>query len=115
MSSLDEATLKVLQEVKVPGTENFFGKVAGMFLSEFGPKIQQIRAAVDAQDAAGASVSLHSLKGSCLYIGASRLAAALAGLERDVRSGNLSEASKILEGAEKEFAVVRQALEKITG
>jgi len=111
--SLDQATLEVLLTTNVPGTDDFCGKVVGMFLADFGPRVQELRAVVDGQDAAIASASAHSLEGSCLYVGAVRLAGLFAEIDKAARTRDFSGAQKILDAAGAEFIVVKQALEQL--
>jgi len=57
------------------------------------------------------STSAHSLKSTCAHVGAMKLAAMCASLERQMRQGDASRAAPLVDGLEVEWTAVRCELD----
>jgi two-component system, sensor histidine kinase and response regulator len=82
-----------------------------MFLDDASSRLEELREAIGAGDAAGVERTAHTLKGSSGNMGATRMSAICSELQDVGGSGDLSRAAGLLEGLEEEFGRVRPALE----
>lgn len=103
---LDHEALAELKEVM----EEDFHILLSTYLSDSEMRIQALQTALKNNDPEQYAKTAHSLKGSCINIGAMRLGSFCMMAERDGRSGQLADAPASLSAIESEFAIVSQQL-----
>jgi CheY-like chemotaxis protein len=81
------------------------------YLASAKPLIQAVKAAVEANDAAGLSSAAHTLKGSSRTVGAMRTADVAGELEALGRAGTTEGAAAHLDQVQKEFSLLTSELE----
>ncbi|MDP9457557.1 MAG: response regulator [Actinomycetota bacterium] len=108
---LDRSVLDGLRELSGPGEPDMLAELVGLFLEDAPPRLQALREALDEGDARRVKEVSHALKGSSSNMGAARMAGICARLEDAGATGDLDEASDLLDRLEKEFANARSALE----
>jgi len=86
-------------------------EIIQMFLEDCPVRVAEVRAAVDAGNAAALVASAHALKGSAAYLCASLVRARAADLERLGRDNNLTDARAALASLD---AAVAQLLPELT-
>jgi len=82
----DLSALRDLRQLRVPGDPDPLVELAGLFLADTEPLVGQIRQAAHDEDIRVLKAAAHSLKGSASNLGARRLAALCAELERGAQS-----------------------------
>ena len=82
-----------------------------MFRDDVTSGLSSMRKAVEGGDASSVEKTAHTLKGSSGNLGATRLAAVCAELERVGASGDLAPAPALIDRLEAEFERARPALE----
>jgi CheY-like chemotaxis protein len=102
---------EVLANLRDLGDAELLAELAGMFFDDASSRLEELRGAIGAGDAAGVERVAHTLKGSSGNMGATRMSAICAELQDVGGSGDLSRAAGLLEGLEEEFGRVRPALE----
>jgi two-component system sensor histidine kinase/response regulator len=107
-SVLDPGVLANLRDL---GDAELLTELAGMFFDDASSRLEELREAIGAGDAAGVERVAHTLKGSGGNMGATRMAAICAELQDVGASGDLARAPGLFEGLEEEFGRVRPALE----
>ena len=108
--ALDVSTLDAIRALQQAGAPDLLQKIAGLYLGSVPGQINQLRAAVEQGDAAGAHRLAHGLKSSSANVGAFALAACFEDLEQMGRSGNTAAMAARVAEAESEYARVAQAL-----
>ena len=103
---LDES---VLAELRTLGPDVVV-EILDLFVVDVPSRLVKLQRAIDQRLPDDVLREAHSLKGSALAIGASRLALLCAAIERDAREGQLDQAVRRSSKLEAEFAEVRQAL-----
>jgi HPt (histidine-containing phosphotransfer) domain-containing protein len=103
---LDHEALAELKEVM----EEDFGILLSTYLSDSRMRIQALKAALDKDDPEQYAKTAHSLKGSCINIGAMKLGNLCMVAERDGRAGDLQQASVNLAAIDSEFVIVANQL-----
>lgn len=103
---LDHEALAELKEVM----EEDFHILLSTYLSDSEARIRALQAALDGDDPEQFAKTAHSLKGSCVNIGATKLGNFCMMAERDGRTGTLVGASASLSAIESEFAIVSRQL-----
>lgn len=83
-----------------------------MFVGDAESRLAALRETLEKGDAGGFERTAHTLKGSASNMGALRMSALAADLQKIGVSGNLTGAEKTLERLEEEYNRVRPALEK---
>ena len=78
------------------GDASLCGEIIQMFLEDCPVRVEEIRAAIDAGDAAALTSAAHALKGSAAYLSAGVLRACAADLERAGRERRLDAAPALL-------------------
>lgn len=106
---LDEEALAELRDVM----EDEFDVLIQTYINDSADRIATLRQALDAEDDDSFTKSVHSLKGSSVNIGAPLLGALCLQAETAARTGELSEAAKVLDVIEREFQTVRGLFEKL--
>jgi two-component system, sensor histidine kinase and response regulator len=108
---LDPDTMAELYEVQGEGDPNFLKDLFETFLDSAAERLQAIRKAFDARNAADLTAAAHAFKSSCAYLGALKLAAICAHLEAAGKAGALDAMQERISAAESEYYRVKQALE----
>lgn len=103
---LDHEALAELKEVM----EEDFPILLGTYLSDSEMRIRALQTALHSNDPDQYAKAAHSLKGSCINIGAMRLGAFCNLAETIGRAGNLNDAPANLSAIEAEFAIVAKQL-----
>lgn len=103
---LDHEALAELKEVM----EEDFEILISTYLSDSRMRIEALKAALETDDPEQYSKTAHSLKGSCINIGAMRLGHLCMVAERDGRAGDMREAPVNLASIESEFEFVSEQL-----
>lgn len=101
--------LKALTELKEVMEEDF-EVLLSTYLSDSAVRIRALRVALESNSPEEYAKTAHSLKGSCINIGAMKLGRYCSIAENDGRTGYLSQASSNLAAIETEFAVVSYQL-----
>ncbi|MEX2476124.1 Hpt domain-containing protein [Marinobacter sp.] len=104
---LDEEALAELQDVM----DDEFDVLIHTYISDSAERILSLRAALEAGDADALMKTAHSLKGSCINIGAPRLGVLCREVEVAGRASRLDEVEPVLSTIEAEFRQVRGMLE----
>jgi HPt (histidine-containing phosphotransfer) domain-containing protein len=111
---LDARTIQELRRLQVEyGNPDFLNQLVKMFLENAPRRMGQIGEAIGRTDASTLEHVAHTLKSNCAMLGASRMAAMCAELEKLGEAETLSEAQTIYQNAQKEFERVCAALEKL--
>jgi HPt (histidine-containing phosphotransfer) domain-containing protein len=93
------------------GLEGFSEELVQMFLEDAGPRLEVIRAAIDAADADLLSREAHSLKGSSGNVGATGVERLSRELEEAARSGDVRGAAHLVDKLDAELRQLGAALE----
>jgi CheY-like chemotaxis protein/HPt (histidine-containing phosphotransfer) domain-containing protein len=109
-SCLDPAILDGLRSLRQPGQPDPFRQLGELFLRDAQTRLQQMESALAASDAARLAAAAHALKGSASNLGARRLSALCAALERQGKAGDLTEGASALLNVTREFHAVETAL-----
>ena len=91
----------------------FLGGLVTTWEGESARRLEELDAAVDADDDQAAARAAHALKGGSASMGAVRLATACAQLEQDVRAGRDVELSSVRARLRAEVEVAREALGRL--
>ena len=102
---------EVLANLRDLGDAELLAELAGMFFDDASSRLEELREAVGAGDAAGVERVAHTLKGSSGNMGATRISAICSELQDVGAPGNLARARELFGGLEEEFGRVRPALE----
>jgi two-component system sensor histidine kinase/response regulator len=109
-----EAQLRQLDESlalsRVGGDVELLKEVVELFLDDYPSTFEKIKGAVASHDASALEHHAHSLKGSVSTFGANRAFEAAFTLEKQGRSGDLSEAPDGLDQLEKALEALRPEL-----
>ncbi|MDX1589308.1 MAG: Hpt domain-containing protein [Oleiphilaceae bacterium] len=103
---LDHEALKELREVM----EEEFDVLISTFLQDSADRIVHLRQALSGQEVDTFTKAAHSLKGSCINIGAPLLGELCLAAEAAGRAGNLQQGQAQVEAIEQEFRHVDEAL-----
>lgn len=109
--SVDQAVLDQLRELNEHGEPDILTELIDLFLRDTPPRLVALKDAIKEGDAQALSQTAHTLKGSSASLGATRLAALNAELEKKASHGSLEEASRLLAQLDNEFERVRHVLE----
>lgn len=107
---LDRAQLDELRALGGAASGGFIAELIGLFLTEGGAGVEQIRASVVAQDAAATLTGAHRLKGSAMNLGCRALAEAAEALETLGRGGTLEGAEPMIDRLSRAFERTADAL-----
>lgn len=104
---LDEEALAELQDVM----EDEFEVLIHAFVADSRARIDAFRKALRDNDTDDLKRTAHSFKGSCINMGAPRLAGLCYEVERKGKSGDLTAVASLIERIESEFTEVARRLE----
>ncbi len=107
---LDPAVIAGLRELRQPNQPDPLTELGALFFKDANSRLQKMQAALAAKDVPGLTYAAHTLKGSASNLGARRLAALCANLEKQAKLGELEEAANILLTVRSEFHTVEQTL-----
>lgn len=110
---LDPAVIENLRQLTPPGEPDVLAEVLELFLQDVPRRLTRLRASCDAGDAAELHKTAHSLKGSAGNIGAPAMFAICHQLDDQARAGDLSDAKRLIDALEAEFARVEVAIRQI--
>src|ERR1700682_4698850 len=110
-AALDEAALLIL----VGGDQKLAGELAGLFLNDIEPRMNEITAAVTERDPARLRAGAHALRGSAATMMANNVSAAAAELETMGRSGLLEGVQRALEELNMAMTILRPRLVALAG
>lgn len=108
---LDEEALAELRDVM----EDEFDVLINTYIMDSSDRIAHLRSALEQDDADRFSKSAHSLKGSCINIGAPRLGELCFDAEQAGRDNRLEEAATMVDAIESEFRYVEDTLRRFLG
>ncbi|WP_372985084.1 Hpt domain-containing protein [Marinobacter sp.] len=106
---LDEEALAELQDVM----EDEFDVLIQTYIVDSRDRIASLKTALAASDADAFAKTAHSLKGSCINIGAPRLGELCLEAEEAGKAQDLGEASRLVGAIEEEFAAVTSLLDRL--
>ena len=109
-ATLDPSALQELRSFSDDGGPDLLGELIDIFLDDAPPRLDALRAAVQAGDATGTREAAHALKGACAQLGALFLSQLCKQLEFMGREGQLSGAEPLVEECFFEFDHVKAAL-----
>jgi len=108
---LDPKVLAELRELREPGMPDPLAELIDLFLKDAPSRIDKLRTSISQKDATAVCAAAHSLKGSASNLGAKTMAEFCMQIEKQARSGIITEAPQLLQRVESEFAQVQVALE----
>ncbi len=113
---IDWSVLDQLMVLQKPGAPDLRLRLMTIFLRTSPPLMEGIRNAISTSDAHLLTTSAHTLKTTCLSLGAMKLGGLCAELEQLGRNNSFVNADELLKQAEGQYAAVtasfRDALEK---
>ena len=112
---LDPAVIDNLRQLTEPGEPDVLAEVLQLFLQDVPRRIARRRASCAAGDAAELHKTAHSLKGSAGNIGAQGLFAICRQLDDQGRVGDVTDAKRLVDALDSEFARVEVAIRLILG
>ncbi|MDO8677425.1 MAG: Hpt domain-containing protein [Acidobacteriota bacterium] len=107
---LDAAMIDNLRQLTPPGEPDVLAEVLELFLQDVPRRIEKLRAAWAAGDAAELHKTAHSLKGSAGNIGAQTLFGVCRQLDDKGRAGDLTDAKPLVDALVTEYARVEVAI-----
>jgi len=108
--TLDKAIINGLKELREPGQPDPLAELTELFFKDARPRLEALAAAAAAADLAKLGATAHSLKGSASNLGARRLSALCATLEKQAKAGDAEGARHTLAHVGPEFEKVEQIL-----
>lgn len=109
---LDRSVINGLKELREPDQPDPLRELVELFFRDAEPRLKSMREAAAASDAAKLAAAAHTLKGSASNLGAKRLSALCAAIEKHGKSGNAIAASDMLAEVAAEYDAVREILQK---
>ena len=107
---LDLDVIDGLRGLREPNQPDPLKDLIDLFLKDTRPRLDKMEGALAGKDGAKLGSLAHTLKGSASNLGARRLAALCATLEKQAKAGELQEAADILLNVKGEFQLVERAL-----
>jgi CheY-like chemotaxis protein/HPt (histidine-containing phosphotransfer) domain-containing protein len=108
--ALDPVVIAGLRELREPNQPDPLKELAELFLRDARSRLQKMEVALERKDLPSLALAAHTLKGSASNLGARRLAALCVSLEKQAKTGELTEAADILLEAKSEFEAVEKTL-----
>jgi len=109
---LDCAVVNGLKELREPGQPDPLSELLELFFRDAEPRLKQMELAVTSGDMPKLAAAAHTLKGSASNLGARRLSALCASLEKQGKAGDATGTAETLAEAVAAFATVRALLLK---
>jgi PAS domain S-box-containing protein len=110
VAAIDREIIAGLRDLREAGQPDPLSELVELFLKDSRPRLERMETSVAEADKQALAAASHAIKGSASNLGARRLAALCASLEKIANSGDLSEAANILLDVRSEFHRVEQAL-----
>ncbi|HEX2148817.1 MAG TPA: Hpt domain-containing protein [Actinomycetota bacterium] len=107
---VDRSKLDDLRALDRPGHEGFLARIATVFLDDADRRLEQMDRALESSDPEAVVMAAHTLKGSCSYLGAVRLAELCRAFEERADKGNLEAGTEAAEEIRRELATVKAVL-----
>ena len=107
---LDRAVIGGLKELREPGQPDPLSELLDLFFHDAEPRLKQMEAAVTSGDMSKLAAAAHTLKGSASNLGARRLSALCASLEKQGKAGDAAGTGEIFAEVVTAFASVRVLL-----
>jgi HPt (histidine-containing phosphotransfer) domain-containing protein len=112
---LDPAVVAELRRAQDAfGNPDFIRQLAGLFLANTPAKMDRLREAFTAGDAAAIRDVAHALKSNCGMLGATRMAGACALMEDAAARADLAAAALAFEDASQQLPTVQEALSNLS-
>jgi HPt (histidine-containing phosphotransfer) domain-containing protein len=111
MSAVSRDSLASFRELEIESGQSILARVIDLFFETTPPVFKEARLAIGNNEASRVARFAHNLKGSCSNFGAQRMRDACERLETMATVGDLNAAEELLNEAEREFELVRIALE----
>ncbi len=111
---LDLLVIESLRQLTPPGEPDVLKEVLQLFLEDVPGRIERLRTACDAGNAAELHRVAHSLKGSAGNIGANDMLAVCRRLDELGKSGDVSSGQGLVESLDAEFARVKAEIDRLT-
>jgi two-component system, sensor histidine kinase and response regulator len=108
--ALDRTIINGLMELREPGQPDPLHELIELFLKDAQPRLQEMEAAASAGDLPKLAAATHTLKGSASNLGARRLAAFCATLEKQSKAGDARQSAQTLAEVTAEFTTVCELL-----
>ena len=109
---LDRAVIGGLKELREPGQPDPLSELLDLFFRDAEPRLKQMEEAVTSGDMPKLAAAAHTLKGSASNLGARRLSALCASLEKQGKAGDATGARETFSEVGAAFATVRDLLLK---
>jgi len=109
---LDRTVINGLKELREPGQPDPLRELIELFFRDAEPRLKQMEEAATAGDMARLGAAAHTLKGSASNLGAKRLSALCASLEKQGKAGDATNVTSTLGEVKGEFAAVRELLQQ---
>jgi signal transduction histidine kinase/CHASE1-domain containing sensor protein/CheY-like chemotaxis protein/HPt (histidine-containing phosphotransfer) domain-containing protein len=100
---------------RLMGDENLVRKIGKMFLDDMPVQIEKLSADIAAGDSKAAGAQAHKIKGASANVGGEAMRDIASEMERAGNSGDLDSQKNLLPELQKQFAVLKQAIEKDIG
>ena len=110
--ALDRAVIGGLKELREPGQPDPLSELLDLFFRDAEPRLKQMEEAVTSGDMPKLAAAAHTLKGSASNLGARRLSALCASLEKQGKAGDATGARETFSEVGAAFATVRDLLLK---
>jgi HPt (histidine-containing phosphotransfer) domain-containing protein len=110
---LDPAVIATLRQLTPPGEPDVLAEVLELFLQDVPRRLARLRASCGSGDAVELHKTAHSLKGSAGNIGARAMFAICRQLDDHGRAGDLTDAKRLVDALDAEFARVEVAIRQI--
>ena len=107
---LDRSVISGLKELREPGQPDPLRELIDLFLKDVQPRLSSMAEAAASGDLTKLAAGAHSLKGSASNLGARRLSALCATLEKQAKAGDALKVGPTLADVTAEFSKVRELL-----
>jgi len=108
--TLHPGIIASLRELREPGQPDPVSELIDLFLEDAPVRLKKMEHGLGQSDAPAVYSGAHSLKGSANNLGALRLGALCAKMERQARAQDLTDGTEMLAGIRAEFAIVKKEL-----
>jgi PAS domain S-box-containing protein len=109
-NTIDQSVLVGLRELQEEGQPDFLTELIDIYLEDSVKLVEEIRAAVQADDAARVRQAAHTLKGSSGNLGANGFSKLCYEMELYARDGEMAGARKTLPALQREYDLVTEGL-----
>ena len=110
MAVLDQAVIAGLRDLREPNQPDPLKELVELFLRDARSRLQKMDTAISQKDTFSLAAAAHTLKGSASNLGARQLAGLCLTLEKQAKTGELTETATILLEVKSEFQAVEKTL-----